>query len=533
MNTPKPNKLFSGRTLFVALAVFTSLAALQTASADHPNQTRSGQSNFELVPISVYEHGPNSGAEISAFDSQSKHLFTVNGVANSLDIVDLSHPHSPRIVKSVDLSAEGRPTSVNIKNGMIAVSVMKLEKGVQGNVLFFDAAGVSFNRVQVGFEPDMLTFSPNGKSLLVANEGEPSSDYSIDPIGSISIIDVSRGLRNVTQSDVTDVGFEQFNSQREALSQTIRIFAKAETVAQDIEPEYITVSPDSKTAWVTCQEANAIAILDIESKQITHLQGLGFKDHRLPHNAIDVSDEDGGINIRNWPIHGMYQPDGIANFQVGGQTYLITANEGELRNFEALPEEIRVADLQLNRNAFPDAETLQLPENLGRLKVSAAFGDHDGDGQFEELFVPGGRSFTIWTDDARLIYDSGDEFERLTAEKHPLFFNSNYPGIGLDARSPAKGCEPESVAIGLIDECPYAFIAMERMGSVLMYNLRDPRAPVLEDYINTSNFEGTPSDIGPEGVLFIAATDSPNGQPLLVVTFEMSGTNRIFEVRKR
>lgn len=486
---------------------------------------------IQLVPLGGHEHGNTSGAEISAFDTRSRRLFTVNGSACSIDIQDLTNPANPQFLQSIEVVSLGRPTSVAARHGMIAATVMGKDKETRGNVLFLSSEGKILNQVQVGFEPDMLTFSPDGHWLLVANEGEPQQDYVVDPEGSVSLIDVSKGAEKTSQADVTHIGFEKFNSQRNSLGEGVRIYEKSKSVAQDLEPEYIAVSSDSQTAWVTLQENNAIAVIDLKSRQVTRLVGLGFKDHSLPGNGLDASDKDGKIRIRNWPVKGMYQPDGIAAFDIDGVTYLITANEGELREFVKLNEQARVAGLSLNPSVFPDAKQLQKSEHLGRLRVSNQFGDLDGDGQFEELYSAGARSFSIWSADVQLIFDSGDQFERILAEKYPAYFNSNHEAVAFDDRSDNKGCEPESVAVGKINGRTCAFIALERMGGIMVYDVSTPAAPVFESYLNTRDFKRETGDSGPEGVLFIPDEESPNGKPMLIVSYEISGTTRFFEIQ--
>ena len=65
----------------------------------------------------------------------------------------------------------------------------------------------------------------------------------------------------------------------------------------------------------------------------------------------------------------------------------------------------------------------------------------------------------------------------------------------------------------------------------------DPRAPFFVDYVNRRDFSVAAdasgiSDLGPEGLIFIKADESPNGKPLLVIGNEISGTTTIFEINK-
>jgi hypothetical protein len=421
---------------------------------------------------------------------------------------------------------------VAFHKGVVAVAVENTIKTNPGQVQFFDTNGNFLSSVTAGTLPDMVIFTPNGRWLLVANEGEPNSygqPDSIDPEGSVSIIDMTVGAANLTQANVRTATFN--DSIPKTNDSTIRIFGPGATLAQDLEPEYIAVSHDSKTAWVTLQENNAIAILDIEAGVFTRLVGLGFKDHNQTGNGLDPSDRDssinGGINIANWPVFGMYQPDSIDSYHVGGVTYLVMANEGDTRAFTGFDEEVRVSALDLDPTIFPDVETLQSNSNLGRLTVTNATGNTDDDEQFEQLLVPGGRSFSIRTTDGELVFDSGDDFEQITAAEAPAQFNSNGTAATFDTRSDNKGPEPEGVVLGKAFGRTYAFIGLERTAGIMVYDVSDPFFPTFVQYVNTS-----PDDISPEGLLFIKEEDSPNGKPLLVVTHEISSTTTVFEITK-
>ena len=295
------------------------------------------------------------------------------------------------------------------------------------------------------------------------------------------------------------------------------------------------VDPDSSRAWVALQENNAMAVLDIANATITDIFPLGYKDY-AQDSRLDPSDEDGGINIANWPVSGMYQPDAIAAFQSGGETFIISINEGDARDYECFSEEVRVEDLMLDPTVFDDPEALQQPENLGRLKTTTATGDADGDGQHETIVNYGARSFSIWNADGQLVFDSGSDFERYTAELIPDDFNSNNDeNNSFDNRSDDKGPEPEGVAIGRIGDRIYAFISLERVGGIIVYDVTNPHQPIYVEYINNRDFTGnaeagTAGDLGPEGILFIEATNSPIGVPLLVTGNEVSGTTTIFSI---
>jgi hypothetical protein len=299
----------------------------------------------------------------------------------------------------------------------------------------------------------------------------------------------------------------------------------------DLEPEYLTVSHDSRTAWVTLQENNAVAVLDIEARRFTSLVALGFKDHALAGNALDPSDRDGGIRIANWPVLGMYQPDAIAALEYQGQTFFLTANEGDSRP----SEETRVADVTLDFTRFPNALSLQNPANLGRLRITNLRGDTDGDGDFDELYAFGGRSFSIWSPSGELVFDSGDSFAGITAASVPGIFNSNGDSAAsFDTRSDDKGSEPEGLVLGKVFGRTHAFIGLERVGGIMVFDVTNPFQPAFVRYVN-NHVPGAPialGDVSPEGLLFIKAEDSPSGKPLLVASHEISGTLTVFEISR-
>ena len=417
-------------------------------------------------------------------------------------------------------------------HGLIAVAVKADSVDANGQIVFLNPDGEVLAHVEAGALPDMVTFTPDGMKVLAANEGEPSGDYTIDPEGSVTLVDLSGGVENLSQANVTQLSFAAFNDG--GLDPAIRIFGTNASVAQDLEPEYIAVAPDGSTAYVVLQENNALAIVDIAAAEVTALVALGFKDHHLPAAGLDASDKDGVINIRHWPVLGMYMPDSIAAFAVNGQTFVISANEGDARDYDGYSEETRVADLTLDPTAYPDAATLQVPENLGRLKTTTATGDADGDGDVDQIYSYGARSFSIWDSQGALVWDSGDQFERILAERVPDFFNAQ-GGDEFDSRSDDKGGEPEAATIGIIDGRIYAFIGLERMSGIFVYDVTEPTAPVFIDYVSNWNpagntEDGSAGDVSPEGFAFVAAADSPTGGPLLVVANEFSGTVTVYAV---
>jgi 2',3'-cyclic-nucleotide 2'-phosphodiesterase/3'-nucleotidase/5'-nucleotidase len=298
---------------------------------------------------------------------------------------------------------------------------------------------------------------------------------------------------------------------------------------------------------VNLQRNNAMAVIDLASQRIVDIFALGTKDHGRPGYGLDGSSVDGAINIRPWPIHGLYNPDGLAAYEVAGEIFLVSANEGDPRESTAFVEEAQLRTLQLDPEVFPNAAVLKQDHNLGRLRVSTVDGDVDGDGAFDQVFAYGGRSFAIWTGAGELVFDSGDGLERIMAEAVPSCFNCSGGSINLDDRSDDRGPEPEALAIGKVGGRDYVFVAPERIGGLYVYDITDPRAPVFQQYVNFRDFSIDPQqvceaqqpmsqacaaagDLEPEGVLFIAAVDSPIGVPLVVLTHELSTSATIYRV---
>ncbi len=513
------------------------LVALFSLTAVSATDTRS----IHLELIGDYRTGvfDNGASEIVAYDPGSQRLFSINAADSTVDVLDVSDPANPTLLFAIDAKAFGDgANSVDVYQGNVAVAIQADPATDPGKVVFFDVNGAYINDVTVGALPDAVTYTERGRYLVVANEGEPSSDYTVDPEGSVSIIDMRRNPARLTQADVRTADFTAFNNA--TLDPSIRIFGPGATVAQDLEPEFITTSRNQRFAYVTLQENNALAVVDLRRGEVLALLGLGFKDHSMSGNALDASDRDGAINIANWPVFGMFQPDGIDSYRTRGGEFLVTANEGDARDYDAFAEEERVKDLTLDPTAFPNAADLQEDEAIGRLTVTNVNGDTNGDGTFEELYAFGTRSFSIW--DARtgnLVWDSGDALEQITAAAYPDEFNSTNDENGtFDNRSDNKGPEPEGVVVGTVWGRPYAFIGLERIGGVVVYDITHPRAPQFVQYINPRDFAGDPEadtagDLAPEGLAFVPANQSPTGNPLLFVGNEVSGSISVYEISSR
>jgi hypothetical protein len=537
----------------------TISASLIAAAASPAAALAAGPSlPIALEPIGSYRErapqGPENAcrrsiAEIAAYDPLTRRVFVTNAADRALDILDVGDPTQPQLVRRVELGAYGLPTSVAAGWGLVAVAVEATapNETEPGNVVLLDPGGRVLRALEVGAAPDMVTFTPDRRRLLVANEGEPSQDYARDPEGSVSVIDLRGGPAG---AKVATAGFGAFDADT-LRAKGVRVFGPGATAAQDLEPEFIAVSPLADTAWVTLQENNALAILDVDEARIVDVVALGAKDHRAAGSGLDASDADGAINIATWPVDGLYQPDAVAAYWTLGGVHLVTANEGDPREYDAFEEARRVGELTLDPSLLAADPALQEDGRLGRLQVSTVGADADGDGDVDRLQAFGGRSFSIWRDDGTLVHDSGDALERLTADPALYapagnLFNTPDDENAFDERSDARGPEPEGVTVGRVGLRAYAFLALERASGILVVDVTKPDAPVRQQYIDTRDFTEDPTDVGgvdpdlfvncdagdlgPEGALFIPAYLSPIWRPLLVVTYETSGSTTIFRI---
>ncbi len=671
--------------------LFVALVATQFAFA---------QNLLDLNVIGTYESGvfDDGAMEIVTYNAADQKLYAVNASDKTIDVFDISNPASIVKIDSIDVSAYGdHANSVDFHNGVLVAAVENDDFHKKGKAVFFDASGSFLAAVEVGVLPDMIIFSPDGNKVLTANEGEPDDDYTADPMGTVSIIDISGGANNLSQANVTTLDFTSFNNNydpnirnfgpvvkyledfentNDSLDNVIIAkvsgsiswyyndysgdhFAQANAFASDgptigwmitpavnlsgldsayfsfdnarnfsggtfevlvstdydeavntdpstanwdtitssltlssgsyadvnsgkfsmhqyltanvsvgivytgapgsgnsttwqidnlkiegahpelarnLEPEYIAISANSATAYVVCQENNAIATIDLATKTITSLKALGFKDWSTGNNKMDASNKSASVNIRNWPVKGMYQPDAMVAFEDNGQLYLATANEGDSRDYSEYSEEERVKDITLDPTAFPNAANLQNQDSLGRLLITTSLGDTDGDGDFDELYSYGARSFSIWDNQINLVYDSEDEFAQTLLQEYPNEFNSNNDDNNSQkSRSDDKGSEPEAIAVAEINGTRFAFIGLERMGGVMVYDITTPANPSFVSYYLNRNFsidadKPGAGDLAPECIKFIPAAQSPNGKNLLVTSNEVSGTLSIYEI---
>jgi hypothetical protein len=548
-----------------------------------------------------------SAAEIVQFHKTSNAAFAINGASNQIEVISLSNLSTTEVGNPVgdeSLSAKaftfpltvtvknsagvekemllGAVNSIAIKGDLLAIAVEGKVKQDNGAILFYSlnevGEGSFIKAVEAGALPDMVTFTPDGIKVLVANEGEPNSDYSNDPEGSISIISVV----DVMPADVamtinlsTDLIFSDDNIDPEDFdtdAKRLAILSKSgvkfagpmgNTVAKDLEPEYITTSSDSKMAYVSLQENNAIGLINLEDLTI-EVKALGYKD--WGKYQLDFSNKDEVPEFKSIQgLYGMYQPDTLASYTWNGATFIVSANEGDAREYDGFSEEVRVKDIidtdELNQTLSTELQSQYDASGgknyLGRLKVTTALGDADQNGEFEKLFAYGARSFSIWDKNANLVFDSGDDFGKISSAILGNNFNAAHTKNKGDNRSDDKGGEPEAIDVGEIAGRTYAFIAQERAGDLFVYDITNPFNTAFVTHYNNRDFtvdyemdddladpcdtaEGMDctkvnmaGDLGPESIKFISAADSPTDTPLLIIGNEVSGTVTVYQITEQ
>ncbi len=496
-----------------------------------------------LTPLSTISM---KTAEISDFMPGKNKLFVV-GDAKVVEVVDLSNPGMPK--KIAEKEIPGNASSVTVHGDLVAVSMLEDEEWKDGQVQvmrYTDSLEV-VGLYRVCSQPDMIKFTPDGKNLLVACEGSPSTDFSEDPEGGIAVLTVAKAddAELWKGAELTVVRFDKLdtNSLKKAgvRAPGVQGFVKS------LEPEYITVSEDSRWAWVSLQENNAIAKLDVKAKKITKVFPLGYVDYSSGATIDAVSN--GLIEMKNYPLRGLRQPDGIASFAIGDKYYVLTANEGApVNDYKAWTDVTTPLMLAEQGRLDPSVFTDSLLNELKDLSVSNL--EHCNAGRRTHvaekcpyMYTFGSRSMSIFDGETgRLVWDTYDMFERILAKIAPEYFNWNAKKgkVKMDKRSGDKGCEPENVTVGEVGYKRYAFVGLERTSGIMVVDVTEaetPRylkAPKPEEYKGPKvvDYYLDPLDRGPEGILFIPADKSPlANQALLIVGYEYSKTLTIYMVK--
>ena len=400
--------------------------------------------------------------------------------------------------------------------------------------------------VETGVQPDMVTFADNN-TVLTADEGEPREGYGdgvADPRGSVTVVDVSALTSEV-------VGFDAFDARRDELAASGVVLKKGVNPSTDLEPEYIAVSGGK--AYITLQENNAIAVLDLTSRTFDGIYSAGFEDYGV--TPVDIDKKDDAYAPKTYgSLMGIRMPDAIAAFQAEGKTYLVTANEGDAREWG--DEDLGTFYLSEDERDFGDeGVTSPTGPSQRRTPASPARWSFSRAGTLT-AWIPARTTSSAAAPSPSMrrgengvteVFTSGDDFEALTAQYLPDYYNCSNDNAVVDDRSGKKGPEAESVTVGTVDGRTYAFVALERTGGVMVYDVTEPASAQYVNYINTRDFasivEGseeyedgeldkwvTGGDVAPEGLLFLDASVSPTGEALLLAACEVSGTVAVYQV---
>ncbi|ELB2182525.1 TPA: alkaline phosphatase [Vibrio parahaemolyticus] len=522
-----------------------------------------------------------SAAEIVNYDACTDKLYVVNAQAKRVDVLSLNESSAPSQTDFIDLTDAGTSAgieigaanSVAVFNGLVAVAIENNNKQEDGLIALYRSDDLSLiTTFNTGALPDMVGFSKDGRYIATANEGEPNSDYSIDPEGSVTLVDLSKGINN---ADVTQIGFGEFDGVRsDELPKAVRISGPNASIAQDLEPEYLTFADNGKI-YVALQENNAMAIIDPQNHSVEKIVALGEKS--WSNSKLDASNKDKIIgNLKSYPqLVGLYMPDTLDSYSVNGQTYIVSANEGDGReygfkttqaecdqagfkwdedDYQGTPDytnvkgtclshidEVRGKKLKVTTD-HPLAEALKNNKQLARLKVIKP--NHTLNAE-ENVQAFGARSFSIWNENGELVFDSGDDFATVALLNEGKHFNStNDSNSSGDDRSDDKGIEPEAIEVAKINGRYYAFIGLERQGGIMVYDITQPKQAQFLHYVNHRDYtqpvctlvedsecaNGTynpkAGDLAPESINYFTR----NGQHFIAVGNEVSGTTSVFRI---
>ncbi|MDF2838176.1 MAG: Ig domain protein group 2 domain protein, partial [Paenibacillus sp.] len=549
-------KKYGKKTLAVVLAsqlaLGATLAGVPAVYAE-PEPADEFQDAFQVNKLGEYVVGSNEDggvAEIVKFNKDNGKFYLVNGAANppSLDIVSLGNGQGnlelDKRVLVKDLAETdgflfGDLTSVDINTATDRIFVAVQAEGAmeEGKILALDYSGNLVAEYEAGVQPDMIKSTPNGDYVMTADEAEPRLGFTAgvglqDAPGSVTIVDTATGESTQVYFDNEDVIDNDVHIRNTLQPDGDIITGKGPKshAYLDFEPEYITLSGDNSTVYVALQENNAIATIDIKGKTVLSVKSLGTKDHGLPGNELDLI-KDGDIHLESVPFKGVYMPDGLASYTVGGSTYLFTANEGDATEWDGLENIAKLKDIKGDLTV--GSATYDFMEGNGAYDKVEVLTDRGND----SIYLFGSRSFSIWNAATmEQVYDSGSDFETVTSQRYPEFFNVSNSKVEMDDRSPKKGPEPEDIKVGMVGNRALAFVGLERIGGIMTYDVTNPTAPEFLNYVNTRDFLNDAeelnldTDTGPEGIEFIPANVSPTGLPLLLVAFEVGGRVGVYEL---
>ncbi|MGF1823229.1 choice-of-anchor I family protein [Vibrio splendidus] len=602
------NRKFNKLTLLLPIAVSSALVGCSQSTSTSPTAAIPSQtsldafsfqcqsieqpsaSNAEVTGISLVGRAitdapfDTSAAEIVSYDSCTDKLYVVNAKAKKVDVLSMDADSAPTSEGSIDLQSAaaasgitiGAANSVSTHQGLVAVAIENADKQQNGIIALYRSDTLELiTTYTAGALPDMVSFSKDGHYIASANEGEPNADYSIDPEGSVTLVDLTNGP---LQAKVTQIDFKVFNQgqpRHVELTDKVRISAPNATVAQDLEPEYLTFADNGKL-YVALQENNALAAIDVATAQVDAILGLGGKP--WDSAQLDASNKDKNIgNLQSYAmLEGLYMPDSITSYSVDGNTYIVTANEGDGREYGikttqklcddkgfewdgddyqgtenyttekdfciAYVDEVRGKKLDVDAN-HPLAGALKDNKQLARLKVIKPQETLAADQKVQAF---GSRSFSIWDEAGELVFDSGDDFARIVLEQDPANFNStNDNNQSGDDRSDDKGVEPEAIEVAEINGKHYAFVGLERQGGIMVYDITQPKSASFISYLNNRDFtqpvctkvdedgdcdndtyNSKAGDLGPESIKYFTRS----GNHFIAVGNEVSGSTSVYRV---
>ncbi|MEZ8354100.1 choice-of-anchor I family protein [Vibrio splendidus] len=559
--------------------------SLQCQSIEQPSASNAEVTGISLVGRAIADAPfDTSAAEIVSYDSCTDKLYVVNAQAQKVDVLSMDSDSAPTSEGYIDLQSAAAASGINIgaansvstHQGLVAVAIENADKQQNGVIALYRSDTLELiTTYTAGALPDMVSFSKDGRYIASANEGEPNADYSIDPEGSVTLVDLTYGP---LQARVTQIDFKAFNQgqpRHAELTDKVRISAPNATVAQDLEPEYLTFADNGKL-YVALQENNALAAIDVASAQVDAILGLGGKP--WDSAKLDASNKDKNIgNLQSYAmLEGLYMPDSITSYSVDGNTYIVTANEGDGREYGikttqemcdekgfewdgddyqgtenyttekdfciAYVDEVRGKKLDVDAN-HPLAGTLKDNKQLARLKVIKPQGTLAADQKVQAF---GSRSFSIWDESGELVFDSGDDFARIVLEQDPANFNStNDNNQSGDDRSDDKGVEPEAIEVAEINGKHYAFVGLERQGGIMVYDVTQPKNASFISYLNNRDFtqpvctkvdedgdcdndtyNSKAGDLGPESIKYFTRS----GNHFIAVGNEVSGSTSVYRV---
>ncbi|MEZ9241268.1 choice-of-anchor I family protein [Vibrio splendidus] len=565
----------------------TSLDAFsfQCQSIEQPSASNAEVTGISLVGRAIADAPfDTSAAEIVSYDSCTDKLYVVNAQAQKVDVLSMNSASEPTSSGSIDLQSAaaasgvdiGAANSVSTHQGLVAVAIENADKQQNGIIALYRSDTLELiTTYAAGALPDMVSFSKDGRYIASANEGEPNADYSIDPEGSVTLVDLANGPLQATVTQIDFKAFNQGQPRHAELTDKVRISAPNATVAQDLEPEYLTFADNGKL-YVALQENNALAAIDVASAQVDAILGLGGKP--WDSAKLDASNKDKNIgNLQSYAmLEGLYMPDSITSYSVEGNTYIVTANEGDGREYGikttqkmcdekgfewdgddyqgtenyttekdfciAYVDEVRGKKLDVDAN-HPLAGALKDNKQLARLKVIKPQGTLAADQKVQAF---GSRSFSIWDESGELVFDNGDDFARIVLEQDPANFNStNDNNQSGDDRSDDKGVEPEAIEVAEINGKHYAFIGLERQGGIMVYDVTQPKSTSFISYLNNRDFtqpvctkvdedgdcdndtyNSKAGDLGPESIKYFTRS----GNHFIAVGNEVSGSTSVYRV---